>query len=144
MDKIKKQDWDFQKTAKTAAYSELGVGLLALVTASGTLVCCALPVLLVTLGMGVVVSGLVGSLPFLVALTHYKVALFVISAGLLGLSGGLLYRPGRTCPSDPNLAATCERLQRGSRRVFWVSVVLWCFGFFASFLLLPIRKWLFP
>ena len=47
---------NYPDTGGTRAYTELGIGLIALATTSGTLVCCALPVLLVTLGMGVVVS----------------------------------------------------------------------------------------
>jgi hypothetical protein len=129
---------NYPDTGGTRAYTELGIGLIALATTSGTLVCCALPVLLVTLGMGVVVSGLVGNFPFLVMLTHYKLELFAVSAGLMGLSGWLMYRQGRTCPNDPVLGVLCERLQTRSRLLYWLSIALWAVGFFASYLLLPI------
>lgn len=130
-----------ETNSKIQFYTELGVGLLTLVTTSGTLVCCAIPVLLVALGMGAAVSGLVGSLPFLVTLTHYKIYLFVISAALLGIAGWLMFRPGRTCPSDPDLSAICEKIQNWSRGIYWGSIVLWGIGFFASYLLLPLRVW---
>lgn len=122
--------------------TELGIALITLLTTSGTLVCCALPVLLVTLGMGAIVSGLVGNMPFLVALTHYQRSLFAGSAVLLGVSAWLMYRPGRTCPADPVLNRMCERLDAWGRRIFWTSSIIWVLGFFASYLLLPIRLWI--
>lgn len=120
----------------------VGVSWLTLFTTTGTLVCCALPILLVTLGMGAAFATLTSSFPFLVTLVEHKAWIFAGSGALLTLSGWLMYRPGRACPADPRLAALCERSQVWNRRVFWSSVVIWGIGFVAAFLLLPIRIWL--
>ena len=115
---------------------------LALFTTMGTLVCCALPITLVALGMGATMASLVSNAPFLVTLSQHKIWVFAISGALLALSGWLLYRAGRACPTDPELAALCDRTQKWNRRIYWSSVGLWGVGFFAAFLALPLQIWL--
>jgi len=115
---------------------------LTLLASTGTLVCCALPIVLVTLGMGAAVASLVSAAPFLVWLSKHKVWVFGFSFLMLAVSGWLLHRGGRRCPADPALAAACARMRRWNRRVWWGSVAIWGVGFFAAYLLLPLRLWL--
>lgn len=115
---------------------------LALFTSTGTLICCALPITLVSLGMGATVAALTSSFPFLVTLSEHKAWIFAISGILLLVSGWLTYRSGRTCPADLRLAALCERAQRWNRRVLGVSAAIWALGFLAAYVLLPVRVWL--
>ncbi len=115
---------------------------LALFAATGTLVCCALPIILVTLGLGAAVVALTSAFPFLIFLSQHKVWVFAGSGLLLLLAGWLLYRPGRACPTDPRLARLCERSQRWNRRIYWSAATIWGIGFFAAYLALPLRKWL--
>lgn len=123
-------------------WTEASAGVAALLLASGTLLCCALPILLVTLGMGATVAAWVSAAPWLVALSHYKGWMFALSgAGLLG-AAFLLYRPGRTCPTDARLARLCAIADRWNRRVLGLAAVLWVVGAFAAYLLLPLRRWL--
>ena len=111
-------------------------GVLILFASTTTLLCCALPVLLVSLGMGAVVASIYGEhLPFLGTLGLYKEWTFGITVGLLALAGWILYRPGRSCPSDPELAATCNIAYKWNVRLFWGSVVIWFIGAFAAFAL---------
>jgi hypothetical protein len=114
---------------------------LALFTTMGTLVCCALPITLVALGMGATMASLVSNVPFLVTLSQHKILVFAVSGSLLALSGWLLYRRGRECPTDPELAAICNRTQKWNRRIYWSSISLWGVGFFAAYLALPLRIW---
>lgn len=111
---------------------------LALFSSLGTLVCCALPLLLVTLGFGASVAALTNSLPFLISLSEQKEWIFLGSGAVLLLSAWLVYRPGRSCPADPQL----QRLCNSTRRIFWASAVAWGIGFFAAYLVLPLRLWL--
>lgn len=122
--------------------NETGVTWLALFTTTGTLICCALPIALVTLGLGATVAALTSSFPFLVALSEHKAWVFAGSGALLGLSGWLLYRPGRSCPADPELGGLCNRAQVWNRRIYRASVAIWGVGFAAAYLALPIRIWL--
>jgi hypothetical protein len=108
----------------------------------GTLVCCALPITLVALGMGATVATLVSNVPILVTLSQHKTLVFAVSGVLIAVSGWLLYRSGRSCPTDPELAALCKKTQRWNRRIYWPTVGLWGIGFFAAFLALPLEIWL--
>lgn len=112
---------------------------LTLFASSGTLICCALPIILVTLGFGATVAALTSNFPVLISIAQHKVWVFSGSGALLLLSGWLLYRPGRACPVDPELGRLCDRTQLWNRRIYWSSVMLWCIGFFAAYLALPIR-----
>jgi hypothetical protein len=124
------------------SYKESSVTWLALFTATGTLVCCAIPIILVSLGLGTVVASMVSSLPFLVTLSEHKIWVFSISGVMLMLSAWMLYRPDRTCPTEPKLAELCHKTQLWNRRIYWFSVILWSIGFFAAFLALPLTMWL--
>lgn len=108
---------------------------LLLFTTSGTLVCCALPITLVTLGLGATVASLASTAPWLVALSQHKAWVFGISGLLIGIALWAVYRPGRACPSDPELAAACERADTWNRRFIWLSTSLWIIGFAAAYLL---------
>lgn len=114
--------------------------LLTLLASTGTLLCCALPILLVALGLGSAVVGLTTALPWLVTLSQHKIWVFIVSGILLLTSGWLLYRPGRSCPVDPDLAARCLRLDRWNRIIYWVTVTIWAVGLFMAYLLLPIMQ----
>jgi len=119
-----------------------GVTLFTLFTTSGTLICCALPILLVTFGLGSAVVAMTSAAPFLITLTQYKIWVFLFSGLMLLIGGWVIYRPGRSCPVDAKLGAACATADRWNRRIYWSSVIVWSIGFFAAYLLLPIRIWL--
>ena len=115
---------------------------LVLFASSTTLVCCALPILLVSLGFGAVSASLFANLPFLVTLAQYKAWMFAGSGGVLVLAAWLLFRSGRACPVDPGLAEQCEKAHRWNTRFFWISVGVWVIGLGTAYLALPIYSWL--
>ncbi|HEX4299905.1 MAG TPA: hypothetical protein VH327_03455 [Gammaproteobacteria bacterium] len=108
----------------------------------GTLVCCALPILLVSIGLGAGVAYLTNTFPWLVALSRYKHWTFAISGVYLLFTAWLIYRPGRSCPTDPELARLCQRADHLNRIVLWVAVGVYALGFFFAFLWFPLRQWL--
>ena len=112
-------------------------GWLLLFTSASTLICCALPILLVSIGLGAVSAAMFSTVPFLADLAHHKDWLFAGSGGVLALAGWALHRPGRACPTDPALAAKCETAHRWNRRLFAVSAGIWAIGFSAAYLSLP-------
>jgi len=121
---------------------ETNISWLALFMTTGTLLCCALPMTLVTLGMGATVASLVSGIPFLVTLSEQKGWVFAISAALLSLTAWMVYRPGQSCPTEPKLAELCSQTQVWNRRILWFSMALWWLGFFAAFGALPLQIWL--
>ncbi len=121
---------------------EKSLAWLALFASTGTLICCALPIAFVMLGLGATVAAISSSVPFLVTLSLHKGWVFAASAMLLASSGWLLFRSDRECPADPRLAALCDRTLLWNRRMFWISVTIWGIGFFAAYFALPLRIWL--
>lgn len=112
---------------------------LSLFASSGTLLCCALPIGLVALGLGATVAAVSSNFPFLATLTEHKGWVFGTSGVLLVISGWLTSQTAQSCPSDPELAALCERARTWNRRVLWTSAAIWGLGFFAAYLALPLR-----
>jgi hypothetical protein len=116
---------------------------LSLFTSLGTLVCCALPSLLVLFGLGATVASVLSEAPWLVALSHHKHWVFIV-AGLLIFSNfvyiyavapKLQLRNGACDPADP---AACQTAGKFSRVVLWCSAALYMVGFFAAYLLGPL------
>ena len=109
-----------------------------------TLICCALPSVLVLLGMGTTVASLLSAAPWLVSLSRHKVWTFSIAGVLIALSFVITYliaprlREGENCDSDD--PTTCGEVSRVSRIILWASAVIWSCGFFVAYLLGPILE----
>lgn len=108
---------------------------LSLFTSIGTLLCCALPALLVTLGMGAALAGLVGTAPWITAISDYKAHVFAIAGILLALAAFMQWRARHApCPSDPAKAKACIRLRKISWVILGLSILIYATGFFFAFL----------
>lgn len=107
----------------------------SLFASAGTLICCAFPALLVTLGMGAVVAGLVSNVPGLIWFSQHKVWVFM-AAGILIVGAGIARYQARnqSCPIDPAQTKACGRLRKVGAVVYWVSVALYLIGFYFAFL----------
>lgn len=103
----------------------VGLSMLALLASSGTLLCCVLPAVMVSIGAGAALAGLVTAVPQLVWLSAHKAWVFGIAGVLLLLSGAALWQARRLpCPADPRLAAACTQLRRWSLGLWAVAVLL--------------------
>ena len=110
-------------------------GSLMLFVSIPTLLCCALPILLVGLGMGPVVASLYGEhLPFLQWFGHNQHITFSATALILTIAGWVLYYPSRTCPADSKLAMICNTTRIWNVRFYWSAIVIWCIGFSTAFI----------
>jgi len=108
---------------------------LSLFTSAGTLICCALPALLVTIGAGAALAGLVSTVPQLIWLSTYKVQVFAVAGVLLLVTGFIQWKMRNApCPVDPDLAASCMRMRSINKWVFILSVLIYAVGFFFAFL----------
>lgn len=115
-----------------------GVALFTLLLSLSTLICCVLPIIFVSLGLGVAIVALITYAPFLVTLSQYKLSIFIGSALLLVFTAWLLWRSSRTCPADRRLAILCTFLTRWNKRIFWASVVIWTIGFVVTYVIIPL------
>jgi mercuric ion transport protein len=113
---------------------------LSLFTSLSTLLCCALPSLLVLAGLGATVASALSALPWLVTLSRHKAWTFSISGTLIALSFLSTYylapKFRRECAADdPN---ACADVSKMSKVLLWVSAAIYAFGFFVAYVLGPI------
>jgi len=113
----------------------------SLFTSVSTLLCCALPSLLVLLGLGATVASVLSNLPWLVALSRHKAWTFSIAGVLIALSFLNTYyiapklRPAECDAEDPS---ACGEASTVSKVMLWISAVIYAFGFFVAYVLGPI------
>jgi mercuric ion transport protein len=119
------------------------LGYLSLFTSFGTLLCCALPSLMVLLGLGATVASFLSAVPWLVTLSRHKVWVFAVSGVLIGAN--LLYvyalaprlrSAGGSCPADAPEA--CTSTSFFSKIILWVSAGIYVVGVFSAFVLGPL------
>jgi hypothetical protein len=121
---------------ESALKQNAAVSFLSLFTSGGTLICCALPALMVSLGAGATLAGLVTNFPQLIWLTEHKTALF-ITAGVMLVAAGVMQWRAKSlpCPADPALAASCARTRKISVGIYWFSVAIFAIGAFFAYVL---------
>lgn len=116
----------------------------SLFSSFSTLICCALPSVLVLLGMGTAVASLLSAAPWLVSLSRHKVWTFSIAGTLIACSFFMTYviaprlRDGETC--EANDPTTCGEVSKLSRGLLWGSALVYSGGFFVAYLLGPILE----
>lgn len=117
------------KEPEMAGNRELVISFFSLFGSFSTLICCALPALLVTLGMGATVVGLTSTFPWLITLSHYKNWLFSGSFIILSASAIMLYRARHApCPIDPVKRRACQIGRKASIISTILSFSLWTVG----------------
>jgi hypothetical protein len=113
--------------------------VLSLFGSLGTLVCCALPSLLVLLGLGATVASVLSSAPWLVALSRQKEWVFGLSGMLIAGNFYYVYSlaprlqaRALACPIDD---PRCRTAGRFNRIILWLSAAIWIVGAFTAFVL---------
>lgn len=123
----------------TESRSSFWTSVASLFATSGTLVCCAIPALLVALGAGAALSSLVSVLPQIVWLSEHKEAVFGFAGLMMVASGALQWRNRHApCPTDPALRQACLRTRKLSVVVYAVSVGFYLLGGWFAF----VQPWL--
>lgn len=116
----------------------------SLFSSFSTLICCALPSVLVLLGLGTTVASLLSAAPWLVSLSRHKIWTFSIAGTLIAASFVMTYviaprlREGEVCAADD--PTTCGEVSKLSRVILWGSAIIWSGGFFVAYLLGPILE----
>ena len=133
-----------QALSKAPARTGAGaLSFLSLFTSLGTLLCCALPSLLVLLGLGATVATVLSQAPWLVDLSHHKHWVFIVAGLLISADFAYVYAIAprlqmRSGACDPNDPTACQTATRFSRIVLWCSAVLYLVGCFTAFILGPL------
>ena len=119
---------------KFARNTSLAIG--ALLASSATFVCCVLPAVLVAIGAGATLAGLVTVVPQLIWLSEHKPLVFGAAAALLTISGSALWIGRRApCPTDPELARSCQRLRRISAVTYVIALISFAIGAMFAFVI---------
>lgn len=118
-----------------APKGNLLTSIATLFASSSTLVCCAIPALLVALGAGASLSTLIAFFPKIVWISEHKVEVFGFAGCMLAISGYMQWR-GRLapCPIDPVLRDACLRTRKTSLIVYCLSLVLFLLGGWFAFI----------
>jgi len=120
---------------KNFSLKDLAIPTLSLFTSASTLICCAVPALLVTIGAGASLAGFMGAFPELAILSKNKEILFA-AAGIMLIAAGIMRYRARNapCPIDAAQAKACIRLRKISAWIYYISVSLYLIGFFFAFI----------
>lgn len=118
------------------AFRETAAPAVALVTSLSTLICCTLPAVMITLGMGAALSSLTSNVPQLIWLSAHKPLVFGGSFVLLCLAWFVRYLTrNMPCPADPAQAKLCSRLRAIGGWVLYIGFGVWAIGAFSAFIL---------
>ena len=113
---------------------------LALFTSTGTLICCALPALVVAIAGGSAMVSLLSTFPWLVTLSAYSGWIFLIAGLMILFSGFLILKPKGKVACSITGGKGCQAAGRFHKIMFWVSVVIYVVGLFAAYGLLPLLQ----
>ena len=112
------------------------INYLTLFTSSGTVICCALPALLVSIGAGAALSSMISVFPQLVILSIYKIPIFIFAFIMLVISGIIQYLSrSLPCPSDKKLADICTQTRKVSLIIYFFSLGIFTTGLLFAFIL---------
>lgn len=112
----------------------------SLFTSVGTLLCCALPSLLVLFGLGASVAAMLSFLPWLVTLSRHKQWTFAVSGFLIavGFVNMYLIAPRLASTACEPGETTCGEASRLSKVTLWVSLSIYSIGLFVAYALGPL------
>src|SRR5437868_11055457 len=131
-------------TTPTTQNESSWLSYLSLFTSVGTLLCCALPSLLVLVGLGASVASALSFVPWLVTLSRHKAWVFGISGVMIAASFVNMYaiaprlKAAACAPDDP----TCGTATKFSRVVLWIAATIYVVGFFTAYVLGAILAWM--
>ena len=101
----------------------------SLFASSSTLICCALPALFVAVGAGASFASLVGSFPFLIVLSQYKLHITLFALVMLMIAGYANYKTYyMPCPAEPELGRLCMQTRKRSRVLYYYSAGIFLFA----------------
>lgn len=98
-------------------------------SSAGTLVCCVLPAVLVTLGAGAALAGLVIAIPQLAWLSEHKPLVFGTAFALprSEWDSDLVFAD-LACPTEPMATQSCQRLRRFKVALYGIALASFALG----------------
>ena len=118
-----------------APQGNLLASVATLFASSSTLLCCAIPALLVALGAGATLSAFISIFPKIVWISEHKTEVFTFAGVMIAISGYMQWR-GRMapCPTDPLQRNACMRTRKASLIVYGFSFSFYLIGGWFAFI----------
>ncbi len=98
-----------------------------------TILCCALPIILVTLGMGAAFASLTSSFPALIWLAERSGYIFILAIIFLVIAGYFIFLRPQSCPADQNLAKICLKTKKINNIIWLISVTILAISLFFKY-----------
>ncbi len=132
------------KVARTGSLSRRSklLSYFSLFTSLSTLLCCALPSLLVLIGFGASVASMLSFMPWLVVLSRHKTWTFSVAGTMIALGFINVYyltprlNMQEACDSDDPSA--CRDASRMAKVLLWLSAAICAGGLFVAYALGPL------
>lgn len=121
-------------------FREKLVGFLALFGSTATLLCCALPALLILVAGGAAVGALLSAFPWIALLSRHKEWAFLTAGVLLAFNAVLILRPKGKVACAVTGGKGCEVAGNFTKGMLWLSVLLYGMGAFVAYPLVPILR----
>ena len=108
--------------------------ILVLFASSSTLICCAIPAILVAIGATGALISLFSNIPFLITISENKEIVFAIS-GLLIFIAFWSQRKDEidSCELDKTLMMSCNNLKKINKIILYSSLFIYLVGLFFAF-----------
>ena len=101
------------------------LSIVTLIASFSTLICCALPAVLVGLGAGATLASIVNVFPELIIISEYKVQISIITLIILLVAGVFIKKSDSlSCPTDPRLRDVCLKTRKRSKLIYLISVLI--------------------
>ena len=111
------------------------VNFFALLSSSSTLLCCALPAILVSMGAGAVFANIISVFPALTVISRFKVEITLMTLIILVAVGVLHSKTAKMpCPADPSLGRACLESRKRSRIVYYLSCIIFAMASIFTFI----------
>ncbi len=108
----------------------------SLFTSLSTIFCCALPIILVSLGAGAVFASLSTNFPFINILAEKSIYIFAAAFILLLIGGYFIFFGKQICPADKKLAKICTKTKIINKWIWFISFFILLTAFFFKYILI--------
>jgi len=127
---------------KISNVREKAFSFLTLFTSTSTLLCCALPAVLVTIAGGATVTSLISIFPWLIPLSRNKEWLFLFAGLLIVLSVIITFYPKGSVACSIAGKGGCDVTRNFTGIMLYISIAMFCTGLFFAYLFIPLLRWL--
>lgn len=108
--------------------------LILLILNGGVMLCCVIPAILVSLGLGSTLATFLNHYPIFIKISEYKNYIFIFVFLILIINGFILYtNKNRSCDIN-SLEQECTEVKSVSLILYYLSIVIYLISLFLSYI----------